>query len=135
MKILIDTNVLISALLKDGQPENAILWVLEQAEWEWFASPSIMQEYQEVLRRKKFRFPAPLVQHWSKLLNDSVNIIVPDIQIDFPRDRKDAKFLECAKASCADVFITGDKDFSEAQKLIDTRIFNPSGFLQLFREA
>jgi predicted nucleic acid-binding protein len=45
MKILIDTNVLISAILKDGQPENAILWIIKHIEWEWLASPDIMLEY------------------------------------------------------------------------------------------
>lgn len=75
MKILIDTNVLISAILKDGQPENAILWIIKHIEWEWLASPDIMLEYQEVLRRKKFKFPIPLIQHWSELLNNSISII------------------------------------------------------------
>lgn len=55
MKVLIDTHILISAMLKDGLPEVVILWVLDHAEWEWIASPAIMEEYREVLQRKKFK--------------------------------------------------------------------------------
>jgi putative NIF3 family GTP cyclohydrolase 1 type 2 len=44
----------------------------------------------------------------------------------FKRDRKDAKFLSCAIAAKADLLITGDKDFSEAQTLIETKIISAS---------
>lgn len=33
MKVLIDTNVLISAVLRDRKPENVILWVIEHPDW------------------------------------------------------------------------------------------------------
>jgi hypothetical protein len=45
-----------SALLRDGLPESVILWVLNNPEWEWLVSPAIMDEYRNVLQRKKFKF-------------------------------------------------------------------------------
>ena len=50
---------------------------------------------------------------------------------EFPRDQKDAKFLACALASNAEFFITGDRDFSEARKLINTIILSVSLFKKL----
>lgn len=44
-----------------------------------------------------------------------------DLEIDFPRDRKDAKFIACALAAQANFFITGDHDFSEAQQMTNIR--------------
>ena len=46
----------------------------------------------------------------------------PVSNVEFLRDRKDAKFIACAVAGKADFLITGDSDFVDAQKLIDTRI-------------
>jgi predicted nucleic acid-binding protein len=54
--------------------------------------------------------------------------------IDFPRDRKDAKFIACALAAKADYLITGDRDFTEAQKLLSTTILTVSQFKRLVCE-
>jgi predicted nucleic acid-binding protein len=53
----------------------------------------------------------------------------------FPRDQKDAKFLACALATKAEFFITGDRDFSQAQKLIETTILSVSLFKKLIIDA
>jgi predicted nucleic acid-binding protein len=57
------------------------------------------------------------------------------IDIDFPRDQKDAKFLACAIAAEADFLITGDRDFSEVQTLGNTTIISVSSFKQLVCDA
>jgi len=53
---------------------------------------------------------------------------------DFPRDYKDAKFLACAVTTGADYFVTGDRDFSEAQKLLSTTILSVAQFKKLVCE-
>lgn len=53
------------------------------------------------------------------------------VVIDFPRDRQDAKFLACALSAQADFFVTGDRDFSQAQKLVNTTIISASLFKKL----
>ena len=134
MRVLIDTNILISALLRDGLPESVILWVLNNPEWEWLVSPAIMDEYRDVLQRKKFKFTDEFVNRWLELLNDSVTLHIPTLTIDFPRDRKDAKFIECAQSSKADLFITGDRDFEEAEALTDAFIISAANFARLFMQ-
>ena len=54
MKVVIDTNVLVSAALKDKDPEAVILYVVEQPDFAWVVSPEVLTEYKEVLSRPKF---------------------------------------------------------------------------------
>jgi putative PIN family toxin of toxin-antitoxin system len=131
MKVLIDTNVLVSAALKDRIPEEVILFVVAHADMQWIVSPEIMAEYKEVLRRRKFALPLEIQRKWFDLLDTFTTAVQVDATIDFPRDRQDAKFLACALAVQADFFITGDRDFSQAQKLVNTTIISASLFKKL----
>jgi putative PIN family toxin of toxin-antitoxin system len=128
MKVIVDTNVLVSAILRDNLPERVIMWIVMQPVIEWIATAEIIQEYKEVLQRKKFNLPNNIIQRWLELLENEIVLVFPQLTIDFPRDRKDAKFLTCAIASQADIFITGDRDFEEARPLIKTQIMSITQF-------
>jgi len=128
VRIVIDTNVLVSAILKDKAPEDVILFITETLDFEWVASPEILAEYQEVLSRKKFRLYRDLMEEWFELLDDSISIMPISLEIEFPRDRKDAKFIACALSADADWLITGDKDFTEAEKMMSTTILSVAMF-------
>lgn len=54
-----------------------------------------------------------------------------NIKIDFSRSQKEAKFLACAVTAEADFWITGDRDFTEAQTLMDIMIISVSLFKRL----
>lgn len=128
MKVVIDTNVLVSAVLKDRAPQAVILFVVERDDMEWIVSPEIMSEYREVLSRPKFALPADMLKQWLQLLDRFTVSSHTGLSIDFPRDQKDAKFLSCAIATGADYFITGDRDFSQAQRLLTTTILSVEQF-------
>jgi putative PIN family toxin of toxin-antitoxin system len=131
MKVVIDTNVVVSAALKDRDPKAVILFLASRGDTEWVVSPEIMAEYREVLSCPKFGLPDDIRQSWFDML-DSLTVPVDiDLDIDFPRDRKDAKFLACAVAVGADYFVTGDRDFSEAKKLLSTTILSVTQFKKL----
>lgn len=132
MKVIVDTNILISAIIRDNVPEQIIMWLISQPLVEWVATPEIIAEYKGVLQRKKFNLPMDIINKWFCLLDAELTLVHTETSIDFPRDIKDAKFLECALTSNADIFITGDKDFSEAQSLIATQIVSITQFQQLF---
>ena len=128
MKIIVDTNVLVSAIIRDNIPEQVIMWIVSQPVIEWVATAEIVQEYKEVLQRKKFKLPSDVIDSWFRLFDEELVLVSPEIAVGFPRDVKDAKFLECALESKADIFITGDRDFSEAQALISTQIMSVNQF-------
>jgi putative PIN family toxin of toxin-antitoxin system len=132
MKIVIDTNVFISAVWRDRNPEAVILWICGQPDWQWLVSKEIKKEYREVLRRKKFSFSPNVLKEWEPVIDENTTEVKVDQNINFPRDQKDAKFLACALSCEADYMITGDKDFTEAQRLVKTTIISVSIFKDLF---
>ncbi len=135
MKVLIDTNVLVSAALKDKDPEAVILFVVEQPDFEWIVSADILAEYKAVLSRAKFDLPDNVRHSWFALLDTVTTLVEVNTTLEFPRDQKDAKFLTCALTANAEFFITGDRDFSQAQKLINTTILSVALFKKLIMAA
>ena len=64
MKVLIDTNVLVSAILKEGKPEQIIQFVVSRADIEWIVSSDIVKEYKSVISRKKFWLSETIIDEW-----------------------------------------------------------------------
>jgi len=135
VKVVIDTNVLVSAVLRDREPEAVILFVLEQDDFTWVVSDAILTEYRNVLARKRLGIPDLIQQHWLQLIGSMASIVSVDQTISFPRDPKDAKFLACALFARAEFLVTGDRDFSEAQRLVSTTILSVSQFKRLVCES
>lgn len=135
MKVVIDTNVVVSAALKDRDPETVIVFVAGQLEFEWIVSAAILEEYKAVMGRAKFGLPEDILRKWNEMFDTLTTTVQANIEMDFPRDRKDAKFFECALAADAEYLITGDKDFMEAQKLVNTTILSVTMFKRLVIEA
>ena len=88
-------------------------------------------EYQEVLRREKFNLSVEVIEKWDYILTNLTTLVDVNIEVEFPRDQKDAKFLACALAADADYLITGDADFGEALKLTQTTIIPVSMFKRI----
>lgn len=57
IKTIVDTGIVVSAAFRDRMPEEVILFIVEQEDFEWIVSPAILEEYTEVLARKKFNLP------------------------------------------------------------------------------
>jgi putative PIN family toxin of toxin-antitoxin system len=112
MIFVLDTNVLVSAVLKPaGTPRNLVdLWL--QDTFEIAVSDAILQEYRDVLSRPKFTpyIPSPnlVVELFEKL--ESSAEYFPGLTPVSPirQDRSDEKFLSCAIEAQAEALITGD---------------------------
>lgn len=129
MRVVIDTNVLVSAALKDRDPEVVIKWVVAHPNWLWVVTPEIVAEYKAVLARPKFGLTRDLLDHWFVLLDSATALLVLDPPaFEYPRDPKDAIFIACAIAVQADYLITGDRDFGQARKLLSTTILSVAQF-------
>lgn len=131
MRVVIDTNVLVSAALKNKDPEAVINWVVAHPDWLWLVTPEILAEYKGVLGRAKFGLPQSLLNRWFAILDAATTPVVSDLPVEYPRDPKDAILIACAIAAQADYLITGDWDFSEARKLFATTIVSVSQFKRL----
>lgn len=132
MRIVVDTNVLVSAVLRDRDPELVIQFLVDQSEFEWIASAEIIIEYKEVLGRKKFRLTEEIKERWFCLLDQFVTIVEVNFSVDFSTDPGDAKFLACAIAGKADFLITGDRGLSSGRDLVDSVMLTVAEFKELF---
>jgi len=130
MNVLVDTNVVLSAALRDRLPERVVLYVATRADCRWLVTPEIVREYIDVLNRPKFNLPAAVVEHWSELIGmRTVLVAGAPTDVSFPRDPKDAPFLAAALASDADYLISGDKDLLSVRGTLATRIVTVAEFV------
>jgi putative PIN family toxin of toxin-antitoxin system len=131
IKVIVDTNILISASLTGRYPEAVILSLVSNPDFMWVVSEGILAEYKAVLMRKKLKLSTEQQQRWLKIIDAFTTTIDVNISVDFPRDPKDAKFLECAIASNADYLVTGDRDFDDISDLQNTQVVSASRFLEI----
>ena len=134
MRVVVDTNVVVSAILRDKLPETILLFLIARSDFEWVASPEILKEYREVLHRPKFGLPDSVLSKWDAQFQSTILELPVEISVSFPRDVKDAKFLACALAADADFLITGDRDFDAATKIGRTKIISVSQFDKFVRQ-
>lgn len=83
MKVIIDTNVLVSAVLRDRDPESVIQFIVDNSEFQWIASTKILTEYKEVLNRPKFRLPQEIRDKWFDLLDVVLNVVEVNMSVGF----------------------------------------------------
>jgi putative PIN family toxin of toxin-antitoxin system len=133
MKVLVDTNVLLSAALRDRLPERVVLHIATRDEWAWLVTSEILDEYVQVLRRPKFALPAEILQHWVDLVQLRTICVGSPPAIEFARDPKDAPFLAAAIVTNAEYLITGDRDLLQAQALVSTRIVTAAEMAQILK--
>ncbi|MDH5669059.1 MAG: putative toxin-antitoxin system toxin component, PIN family [Nitrospira sp.] len=131
MKVVIDTNVVVSAAFKNKDPEAVLRAVVTHSDWEWIVSAETLAEYREVLARPKFDLSPTLLSQWITFLETATVFVEVPIGLTYPPDPTDAKFLACAHSAQADWLVTGDRDFTQARKLLTTTILSVSQFKTL----
>ncbi len=132
MKVIVDTNILVSAVLKGRKPREIIQYISDHSDIDWLVSQKILAEYREVLNRKKLKLTDEVRQEWLDKIQITPKVIEVNVTVDFTRDPKDAKFIALARVSEADFLITGDRDFEEIIELEQTVIISVSLFYDLF---
>ena len=128
MKVVVDTNVLISAFVFGGNAERVLEKVLVSAEL--IASEFIFDELRRVLNQK-FEVPSDNVNRILTSLNQVALVLSPDSPLPAVcRDADDNYILPLAEFSNADFIVTGDKDLLVLEAFGTTLIVSPSLFLQ-----
>lgn len=132
MRVVVDTNVVVSAILRDRNPEKAILHLVKNPDCEWLASEEILAEHREVMRRPRFGLSPEILARWDDRFSKAVAVWPVTVPVNFPRDQKDAKFIACVLASKADFLLTGDRDFEEAKDFPNVKIMSVGRFVAEF---
>jgi putative PIN family toxin of toxin-antitoxin system len=133
MNVLIDTNVLLSAALRDRLPEQVVRYVAAADDCRWIVTEEIVREYVGVIKRPRFGLSPQLLQEWAELISlRTVMVASSPVQIEFPRDPKDAIFLSAALSAGADYLISGGNDLLQCRVGIATRIVSVAEFAAEF---
>jgi hypothetical protein len=133
MRLIVDTNVLVSAFVFKSETANNVVWHAAKKHTLLF-SESTFKELKSTLLKPKFAE----IAEFSTIRNFLFNLvrigefIEPKIEITECRDPKDNKFLELAVAGNADCIVTGDKDLLELNPFRNIRIITPKEFLSQF---
>ena len=130
MRVVLDTNAVVSALLFTGiSSELVSLW--QKGLITLLLSREILDEYLRVFSYPKFKLSEEEIK---ELIQDQVlpyaEVVKPKRRLRVvQRDPSDNKFLECAVAGKARVIISGDKDLLSLGRYREVRIQTPAQFL------
>ncbi len=115
-KIVVDTNVLVSALIQRSYPYYIVTQLFIDNKIKLCLSDELLEEYHEVLYRDKFiKYPEFVIK--AKLLladiEEKSTKFQPKTKLNIISDKDDNKLLELAIECHADFLITGNtKDFT-----------------------
>ena len=127
LRLVIDTNVLISAAIKPAGLQRTVLLLAITRPARLYVSRPILEEYREVLGRPELRIRKGLRQQLLQLIKNHSHTVVPTCRLDVTSDPDDNMFLECADAARADYLVTGNQKhfprFWKKTKIITTREF------------
>ena len=136
MRVVIDTNVVISAFLSARGAPAQLFQEFKRETFDLFVSEAILAEYQRVLAY-------PRVQARHQLTPEEIEETVDDIRITafvveptmqltvVQEDPDDDKFVECAVAGGADYIVSGDQHLLNLQSYQNIPIVTPREFLDI----
>lgn len=133
MRLIVDTNVLISAFVFKSETANNVVRIAAKTHTLLF-SESTFKELKSTILKQKFAGIAelPTIRNFLFNLVRIGEFIEPKIEITECRDPKDNKFLELAVAGKTDCIVTGDKDLLVLHPFRNIRIITPKEFLAQF---
>jgi len=127
LRLLIDTNILVSAALKPNGLQRTVLLLAITKPATLYVTAAVLAEYSDVLARPEFKIRRGLRQQLLQLIKNHAQLVIPARALQVAKDPDDNKFLECADAARADYLITGNQrhfpKFWKKTKVITFREF------------
>jgi uncharacterized protein len=137
MKIVLDTNVLVSGLLNPHGPPGAIVRLVAAGDLRVCYDARILAEYREVLLRPAFPFRPDQVDAFLDQLRACGEPVaaspLPAALLDRLPDRDDAMFLEVALAAGVECLVTGNVRHYPARARGDVAVVTPAGLVERLR--
>ncbi len=130
MRVVVDTNVLVSGLLSPFGPPGIIVNLIARSRVRTCYDTRILAEYVEVLRRPAFPFDeadvatllSPLAAHGEPIASEPLQARLPDPD--------DEPFLEVAIAASAEYLVTGNGRHFPPDLRQGVRVASPREFLE-----
>ena len=131
MKIVIDTNIVISGIFFGGYSRE-ILKAVTKEKFEAYATNEIIIEYyktvNDMIERKQGNLDISALQKFSR----NIRIVYPSSNINICRDPDDDKFIECAVDAKALYIISGDKDLLTIKNYDEVEIITAKDFCEKY---
>lgn len=138
MRIVLDTNVLISALVSAGVPPAQILARCQVGELELLISPDSIVELRRVLTysriRKRLEYNDEQIEAFVAFLEQAAVVLTPSFSVRaVPDDSDDDKFVSLALAGKAQYIVSGDDHLLSIGQYQGVTILKPAAFLLLWQ--
>lgn len=127
LRLVLDTNIVVSAALKPDGLERTVLLLATRKPARLYVSETVLAEYRDVLGRPKIGIRKGLQQQLLELIRNHSYVVRPARRLHVTPDAEDNKFLECADAARADYLVTGNQrhypKFWKMTKVVTSREF------------
>jgi putative PIN family toxin of toxin-antitoxin system len=111
-RVVLDTNIIVSALLQPLGPSAQIFLYALSGLIQMCVSGNIYAEYEEVISRPRLKRTDDIIQSTLQVIREKGVWVRPTETVQACSDPDDNIFLECAQAAQADYLVTGNiKDF------------------------
>lgn len=134
LKVVFDTNVYISAFTTSNRKAEDAYLLAVRGRFDLYTSVSILAELAGKLR-DKFQWDNSEITSLLKNISRVATVIKPAIKIKLLNDETDNRILECAKASNANLIVTGDKHLLSLKEFDGIGITRIAGFLYIFEDG
>lgn len=133
MRVVLDTNVLVSGLLSPYDYSAEIVRLVASGKLELCLDARLLCEYQDVLHRPKFDFDAGRVDAFLAQV-EGCGIIVASSPLPIPLpDSDDDAFLEVALTGRAKGLVTGNLVHFPKELRQGMRVLSPAEFVEFYR--
>jgi uncharacterized protein len=132
MTVLVDTNVVVSAIFWPGESRDClVLWARRR--FDLAVSVPILEEYSEIAHRLARRLGQVDPEPWLHWIEQKAKVYEPaPLGKRRSRDPKDDPFLACALACGAKIIVSKDNDLLVLEKPFGVEILPPRQFLSRF---
>ena len=132
LKVVLDTNVYISALIRGGLPLDILLAAIK-GDFKLFVSDSILEELDGVFVQKLGWAPSR-AKHALTTVQTYAELVFPKERLAVIQgDEDDNRILECAVAAEAHAIVTGDSDLLRLGAFRDITMLSPREFWEILR--
>lgn len=130
MRIVVDTNVLVSGLLSPFGPPGFVVGTIAKGTHRVCYDARILGEYHEVLRRPAFAFrPKDIQTLLSRIATAGELLSATPLRSRLP-DADDQPFLEVAVSARAEYLVTGNLRYFPKSYRQGVRVVSPRNFLE-----
>jgi uncharacterized protein len=133
VKVVIDTNVFISALYLPELRPAEVVRLARKKKLLNFISLAILNEVERIMR-EKLLLDGPRTKTALKLIQNLSETITPHKYLTVLADDPDNRVLECAVQAQADYIISGDRHLLNLKNYHHIEIVTPSNFLDKFAQ-